>query len=166
MPDYYGYFLNSSRSTMGYETVEISHPNFTRTYWIVRNSRAGLTATLETGASQAFEYYPLKITAKESRANLDAALEIQLGDLGEILPLEMDAIIAASGFGTKPIVKYRTYRSDDLTAPMFGPITLQVGNFTFKREGAAFTAEAPSLNISETGEVYTIDRFPMLRGCL
>lgn len=166
MADYYGYFLNSKKNVIEYETLEISHPNFTQTHWIVRNRRGGLVAQLEDESYQTFLYVPLKITPKDSRANLDCAFDIQLGDLGEILPLERDAVIAADGFSTKPTVKYRTYRSDDLTTPMLGPITLQASQFTFKREGCAFTAEAPSLNIAETGETYTLDRFPMLRGCL
>ena len=164
--DYAAYFLNSRSSVIQYELLEVSHPDFTQTYRVVRNAREGLTVTLETGLSRHFTYYPLRISAKGARDNLDCSLEIQLGDLGEILPAEMDAIAAADGFQTKPTVKYYVYRSDDLTQPLHGPLILEVTDFSFKREGAQFEAKAPSLNISKTGEVYDLDRFPMLRGFL
>ena len=70
------------------------------------------------------------------------------------------------GFSEKPRVVYRTYRSDDLTRPLFGPIVLEVDSFAFNREGSTFTAKAPSLNINKTGELYRLERFPMLRGFL
>lgn len=166
MTTYAEYLLNSSRSVIEYETVEISHPNFTQTYRVVRNAVAGLTAKVETGITSTFQYYPLKISASGARDNLDCSLTFQLGDLGEVLPAEMDAIDAASGWTTKPTVIYRTFRSDDLTAPMFGPITLEVVDFSFKREGCQFEARAPWLNVVKTGELYDLDRFPMLRGFL
>lgn len=164
MSEYSEFFLNSGSNVVELELLEISHPNFTKTYYIVRNAVAGVTVTLETAASQAFEYYPLQITPIGSGNDLDQVLRIQLGDLGGILPQELDAVSAGGGFATKPTLIYRTYRSDDLTAPLYGPITLEISALTFKREGAAFEAHAPRLNSTATGEVYNTSRFPMLRG--
>ena len=96
---------------------------------------------------------------------LDQSFTISLGDLGEILPAELDAVATADGFDEKPVLIYRTYRSDVLTAPLF-VITLEVESFTFNEQGAVFEAKAPSLNINKTGETYTFARFPMLRGFL
>lgn len=166
MTTYSEFFLNSKSSVVQLELLEISHPNFTKTYRIVRNAVEGVTVTLEDASIQTFDYYPLRITGTETRENLDFSLQIDLGDLGEVLPPELDAVSSASGFETKPIVKYRTYRSDDLTAPLFGPLVLEVKSFSFNREGSTFEAKAPSLNVNKTGELYKIDRFPMLRGFL
>jgi hypothetical protein len=66
----------------------------------------------------------------------------------------------------KPTVTYRTYRSDDLSAPMFGPVVMEIQAIAMTRQGSSFEAKAPSLNVSRTGETYTIDRFPGLRGFL
>ena len=164
MSDYTEFFLNAGSNVVELELLEISHPNFSQTYRIVRNAVAGVTVTLEDSSSATFEYYPLQITPMGSGDDLDQALKIQLGDLGTLLPQELDAVSAAGGFGTKPVLKYRTYRSDDLTAPLYGPITLEISNLTFKREGAAFEAHAPRLNSTATGEIYSTTRFPMLRG--
>lgn len=166
MSDYSEFFLDSASNIARLELLEISHPNFTQTYYIVRNATTGLTVALEDLSSVDFVYYPLQITRIGARENLDFGLRVDLGDLGEILPNELDAVASAGGFETKPVVKYRTYRGDDLTAPLEGPFVLEVVSFSFTRQGSSFEAKAPSLNVSETGELYTIDRFPMLRGSL
>lgn len=166
MTDYAEFFLGSKASVVQLELLEISHPSFTKVYRVVRNAKAGVTVTLETAEVAAFDWYPLKITSTAARADLGQDIQIDLGDLGEVLPLELDAVASSDAFATKPTVKYRTYRSDDLTVPLFGPLVLEVTTFAFKREGSGFTAKAPELNISKTGELYRLDRFPMLRGFL
>lgn len=166
MPDYTEFFLNSNSDVVELDLLEISHPSFTQTYYVVRNAVAGVTVTLEDTTEQEFVYYPLRITPTSASDDLDQVLRIDLGDLGEVLPTELDAITADDGFGIKPAVKYRTYRSDDLSAPMYGPITLEVLTLNFTREGCSFEARAPQLNTNKTGELYTINRFPMLKGFL
>jgi hypothetical protein len=166
MSNYADYFLRSSSSIVQLELIEISHPSFSKVYRVVRNAVAGVTVTLETNEVFFFEYFPLQISMGSTRDDLDQSITINLGDLGEILPKELDAVKSANTFSTKPVVTYRTYRSDDLTAPMLGPVLLEVDNLAFNKEGVSFEAKAPSLNVSKTGEVYKLDRFPMLRGFL
>ena len=166
MSRYTEFFLNSKSSVVQLETLEVSHPDFTKTYRVVRNAVEGVTLTLENGNSATFDYYPLQIENAGVRDDLDQSIKINLGDLGEVLPKELDKVSSNDGFGTKPIVIYRTYRSDDLSRPLFGPVTLEVSTFAFNREGSTFEAKAPSLNINKTGEIYSLDRFPMLRGFL
>ena len=131
MSDYTEFFLNSSAAVKGYDLLQISHPNFSQVYYLVRNCRNGVTVTLETSASQAFQYYPLQMKGLGANNNLDQILSIQLGDLGDTLPTELDAVAAADGFLTKPVVVYRVYRSDDLSVPLYGPINLEIVNIAF-----------------------------------
>ncbi len=166
MTSYAEFFLKSKSSVVQLETLEISHPNFTKVYRVVRNAVQGVSVKLENGLSATFDYYPLSIENAGVRDDLDQAITINLGDLGEVLPKELDEISSNNGFGTKPTVVYRTYRSDDLTRPLFGPVLLEVTSFAFNREGSTFEAKAPSLNVNKTGERYKLDRFPMLRGFL
>jgi hypothetical protein len=163
---YYSYFLNSSSSVVQLELFEISHPSFSKTYRIVRNAVDGVTVTLEDASSHLFEYYPLKVTPATSGDDLEQVLNIDLGDLGQVVPQEIDAVNAAGTLSTKPTLIYRTYRSDDLSAPLEGPHRFQVNNISFKKEGASFEASAPKVNQTSTGEIYTLDRFPMLQGFL
>ena len=163
--EYIDFFLNSKSSIVELELIEIEHPLFSQIYRVVRNAVDGVTVTLENGDVADFEYYPLALDASAVREDLDFAIKIKLGDLGEVIPKEIDNVSAVnSGFSSKPTVKFRTYRSDDLAKPMYGPIVLEITEFNFNREGAEFEAKAPLLNISKTGEVYTLDRFPMMRG--
>lgn len=163
---YSDYFLNTAPSIIQYETLEISHPSFTQTFYIVRNNTAGLTAYLEDHTQVTFTYYPIRVTPAQTKRDLDQVFSFEIGDLGELLPTQIDAIAAAGTFNTKPTVKYRLYRSDILTQVMYGPVELQVTAFACNREGAVFEAKAQSLNMNRTGQVYTLDRFPMLRGFL
>jgi hypothetical protein len=166
MSRYSEFFLNSRTDVVQLELLEISHPAFSRTYRIVRNAVAGVTVTLEDSTDATFDYYPLQMTPVGNRDNLDSGIRVDLGDLGEILPTELDAVAAAGGFSTKPTIIYRCYRSDDLSAPLFPALMLEVETFSFTKDGASFEAKAPSVNVTKTGEAYSIARFPMLRGFL
>lgn len=313
MPDFAAFFLNSDSNVIQLETVEITHPYFSKKYFLVRNATQGLTATLEDSTVQAFDYYPVNITPSGSYNDLDLQLQVSFGDLGTILPQELDRMmtdtqqtvyqgsllgawcdgagnllmppflvgkggsfyvpegattlqlgtcdsfdfdntgsfsvsingVATTVFGTtrlydytagvkndaypysptsstapvvvavsvgqllqisvtgtveisgggsmlnglgqpdqlsagvpgtyvvrpslpkttiKPTLIYRTFRSDDLSAPLYGPIEFEVISISFKKEGATLQCNSPRLNLTSTGELYTLDRFPMLFG--
>lgn len=166
MSRYSEFFLNSKASVVALELLEISHPSFSQVYRRVRNAIHGVTVTLEDATVATFDYYPLKITSMGARTDLESGFRIDVGDLGEVLPLELDLVAQADTFDVKPTVIYRSYRSDDLTQPLFGPLRLEIATFSFTREGASFEAKAPSLNNNRTGETYDLTRFPMLRGFL
>jgi hypothetical protein len=160
------YFLGARRDVVSLELIEISHPSFSQTYRRVRNARDGVTVTLETAAEATFSYYPMNIVALGDQADLDTGVRIDFGDLGEVLPKELDLIYADDAMDVKPAVIYRAYRSDDLSAPLIGPLRLEAPSFSFTREGASFVAAAPYVNNNRTGQVYTLPRFVTLRGFL
>lgn len=166
MSAYTEFFLSGLRSAVQLELLEISHPNFLHTYRKVRNARKGVTVTLEDSTSKTFDYLPMKLTNLGTRDDLDSGVGVSFGDLGKIIPKELTRIKEEDGFDTPPTVKYRTYSSNNLTAPLFGPINLEIKTFSTKREGCSFEAKAPQLNYSATGMLYKLDRFPMLRGAL
>lgn len=166
MSIYTEFFLNSSANVVQLELIELSHSQFSKVYRIVRNACQGITVTLETAEVATFDYYPLRIEAGQTKDDLDQTFTITLGDTGEVLPVELDNVAAASAFEEKPRLVYRTYRSDVLTEPLFGPIELEIESLVFNRDGVSFAAKAPSLNVNKTGEIYSLERFPMLRGFL
>lgn len=166
MSRYSEYFLNSPATVALLELIEISHSAFSRVFRCVRNNVQGVTVTLETGDSAFFEYVPMTITGSGNSDDLDQEIKVQFGDTGEMLPTELDRVAAADAFSERPSVVYRAYRSDDLSTPLVGPLRLEIASLPFAREGVSFVAKAPSLNVSRTGEVYKLDRFPGLRGCL
>jgi len=166
MSQYSEFFLNCKASVIQFELIEIFHPNFSKTYRLVRNAVEGVTVKLEDSLNYFFEYAPLKISLANEQDNLDQIIKIQLGDLGEIIPKELGLVEIADGFSIKPVVKFRTFKSSDLDNVLYGPLVLEIKNFTFTREGSVFEVKAPSLNISKTGEIFSLERFPMLRGLL
>jgi hypothetical protein len=169
MPSPYSqFFLNANSNIIQFETIQISHPLFSQIYYIVRNAVAGINATLEDATVKAFAYYPMQITPSGSYNDLDQTLQIVFGDLGQVLPQELDrlnlSVGAIPGTYTKPTLKYRTFRSDDLSGPLFGPVVFLIDTIAFTKQGATFRCSARRLNLAATGEPYGMDRFPMLRG--
>jgi len=160
------YFLGGARTDVRLELVEFSHPSFSQVYRKVRNAAEGVLVTLEDGSAAPFDYYPMSIEAMGNAGNLDTGVRISFGDLGEVLPRELDRVYADDAMATKPVVLYRVYRSNDLTRPMIGPLRLQATAFSFTSEGATFDAAAPYVNNNKTGETYNLTRFPALRGFL
>ncbi len=161
------FFFKSTRAVVQLDTLEFSHPSFSQTFYKVRNARNGLIAKLSaSGNTQLFDFLPMQIKNLGARNDLDAGLQIVMGDLGEELPKQFDRIEKDDTWHIKPTVKYRVYRSDNLSAPLVGPYTFEIKSISFNRNGVSFEARAPGLNYSTTGELYKIDRFPMLRGAL
>lgn len=120
-----------------------------------------------------YQYLPMIIKTLGVTNSLDQSMEITLGDVGQIITAEISLIAAANGFQTKPELTYREYRSDEYVmqdgdpvyiAPMFGPFTLEINALAFSKEGAVFTAKPEQFNLTRTGEVYDVGRFPMLAG--
>lgn len=161
------FFLKSNRSAVQFELLEISHPKFSQTYYICRNHRDGVTVTLEDGVTkQRFDYYPVSMKNDGARDNLDTGIQIVFGDLGTILPQELDKVENADAFLTYPTCIYRTYSSNDLSRPLVGPFVYEIASISSNQKGATMQAKAPGLNVNRTGELYKVDRFPMLRGFL
>lgn len=159
------YYTNSAPSVIQYDCLEISHSNFTQIHRIVRNAPKGLTVTHEGPAGPfVYDYEPCNITPMGASSDLTQSLGVTLGDLGSIIQAEIAAVTAANGMNERPIVVFRTYRSDDLLVPMSGPSTLEISKVTTSAEGNSFSAQAPLLNNSRTGKLYDKTIFPMLLG--
>ena len=161
------YFLNSKSSLVLYECLTLRHPNFQEPHHLVRNSINGLRARLETGGFRDHIYTPMAITPSSSRNDLNFSIQVQLGDLGETFPQELDRVLANEGFLIRPRCDYRAWRSDRLEiGPTVGPILLQVDQFDFNENGCQFNANPQPLNFNSTGRLYTLTDFPMLRGTI
>ena len=163
MSVYSEFFLNSKSSVVQLELLEISHNSFSKIYRIVRNAVNGVTIPL----IGTFEYYPLKIRQGSTQeGNLDTTINVDLGDLGDVVGAEIDRALAAVTMTTKPQFRYWTYREDNLDTPLYGPVQLEITTISMTREGVSFQAISRQFNLNKTGEAYTFDRFPMLRTLL
>ena len=163
--DLAGYFLDTTAAVAALDLFEITHPNFSQPYRFVPKVAAGVTVDLSpTELAATFQYVPADITPPAARDDTDASVKVTLGDIGETIATEMDNVAASCGFLVKPQVRYWLFRSDSLSAPLVGPLVLEVDDIEFGKDGATFEATAPQLNARGTGERYSLDRFPMLRG--
>ncbi len=167
MPDYAAFFLSSRQDVVQLELIEITHPSFSQPYRFVRNHADGVVVDLsaeEEGV--AFQYYPARVSLRGSRDDLDSQIRIDLGDTGEIIPQEIDRVHDGGGFTVRPQLRYWAFRSDDLTEPLFGPLTMETSAINTNEGGASMDCRAPATNLTRTGERYKLDRFSSLRGFL
>lgn len=163
------YFFNSRSDVSQLEMIEVTHPNFTKTYRICRNAPYYEPVTVDLSPDErgvTFDWYPLGVEHKGAQADLDYAIQFNLGDLGEEIPDQLDAVTAANGFKIKPQLRYWAFRSDMLDQPMIGPIRLEIPSITLTEEGSSFEARAQTLNQIKTGIRYTLVDYPPLRGFL
>lgn len=160
------YFLNSKSSVGQLDTIQVSHPLFSQTYFLVRNHLKGFSGKLENGGTVFFQYVPMQISLGAVKDNLDQTIDITLGDLGDTITQELKKLRKVKTKLEKPKFIYRTYRSDDFSRPLYGPINLTIADFQLLSSGCSFQAKADSLNVVKTGEIYDLERFPMLRGVI
>ena len=80
MGTYSDYFLNSRASVVQLELVELTHPNFTQPYRIVRNAADGITVDLSPSElAVPFTYYPARVEQLGARDDLRVIL-VKLAD--------------------------------------------------------------------------------------
>jgi hypothetical protein len=85
--------------------------------------------------------------------------------MGTQLAADIDAVLAGAFYDIKPTVKYRLYRHDDLSAPIYTLKTLEVSNMSRDNSGSTtFVAMAQQLNNTKTGQIYSFVDYPALRG--
>lgn len=173
------FFFKAPPAAVRLQLLEISHPRFSQTFKVVRNFVSAIYVQHEDTQIVQYQHFPLRISEVGSDNSLDQEIQVTLGDLGQVLPVELDNVNIANAMQTKPVLKYREYLSNSyvmavtsgLNQPLYinpvrGPFTLEVNSIAFNKQGAVFTAKPPAFNRVRTGEYYTVERFPMLRGFL
>lgn len=163
MPDY-NFWLSGNPDDARLMCVEISHPAWSKPYRIIQNHADGLSVKHENGVSYWYEHVPLTIQRGSNSDDLDQEITIGVGDLGEDFPQELDAARASQYSHIRPALNYREFNLSDLTKPQLTILGLEVTDYEPKREGAVFVCRAKQMNLTKTGEVYTLDNTPTLRG--
>lgn len=163
MPDY-NYWLSGNPDDVRLLLVEITHPAWSKVYRIVQNHADGITVQHENTFSYEYEYVPLTIQKGSNSDDLDQEITIGVGDLGEDFPKELEAARASQYSHIRPTLNYREYNLSDLTKPQVTILGLEVTDYEPKIEGAVFVCRAKQMNLTKTGEPYTLDNTPTLRG--
>lgn len=150
------------------ECVEISHPDFTEPFRFVKNDTEGVTVKHEsTGADITYNYQPMSIQRSTVNNDLDQKLNLTIADVDDALIKSVVSARLGTNWKVRPSVRWRLYRDDDLTAPMVSLQTLEIATLSKDNSGnCTFDAQAPELNSVKTGEIYSLERFPLLRGMI
>lgn len=157
------YWLVGRHDEVRLECIEITHPSFTKNYRFVRNHADGVRVKHENGTYYDYEYLPLTIAASKSSDDLQQGFTIGIGDVGDIMPKEIQRLRNGSYPNVRPIVNYRVYLTSDLTQPMTSVLGLEVTDNQRQKSGAVFSCKAKETNKTSTGVKYTLDKFPTLR---
>ncbi len=177
---YSDYYFNSPPATVELDMLEIQHFRFNPTIFRLTsngdiqditgtdafgNPLRGCVVTHEGGAGPfEYTYVPMKIDRLGSGTDMDQAIKVTLGDVGEILAQQLKLIDSFNANSVKPIVRYRAYRSDVLTTPLtVTPVILEMKRVSFNKQGAAFEAVSPYLNVGKTGIIYDTIKFKTMK---
>jgi hypothetical protein len=106
------FFFEESPAAVRLQLLEIYHPSFSRTYRLVRNQSEGVYVQHEDEEFPTFyQYIPIRLEEIGSDNSMDQSLEVTIGDVGELIPLEIELANSANKMNIKPILTYREYNS-------------------------------------------------------
>lgn len=156
----YEYYLNNNPAGERIvEVVEISHSAFPETFYLCKEPE-GVFVTLEDGTVVKAEGVNMQIQRADSKENLDEKFQFDFNDTeakiqryANMIPLDSEE---------KVKVTYRLYMASDTNDPALKSI-LEGETLSFKIGSATINAQAPTLVANRTGELYTLERFPMLQ---
>lgn len=158
MTDYVSFYLNNTNDPIPFECIEMDHPSFATPYRFVMNAADGVRA-----GGNWYEYKPMQIEKSNVTNDLDQKFSITLEDLDDKLFSAFNAIPFDSD--VSPSFRYRMFREDMLDEALIEVQTLEVASFSKDAQGLlTFDAEAPVLNSSKTGKVYSVEDYPLLQG--
>lgn len=158
------HWLRGRHDDIRVECIEIIHPSFSRHYRFVRNAVDGIRVKDERGYWKDYDYLPISIKPGQSANNLEQSFTMGIGDVGEVMPFELDRLRRGSYAHVKPTVNYRTYLTSDLSEAMMSVRGLEITDNQPQKQGAVFKCKARELNKTSTGICFTYDRFETLRG--
>lgn len=142
-----------------YHTISISHSQMSKTYNLVMDS-VELIANDENGLLITYSPAAMLESGSMQTNDLDQTASYTISDVFNVLDGELDRIDIDS---VEPIVvTFRAYHSDYLSKPVevltynANSVAQAKGSFTIK-------TGVPDLNSDQTGEIYNLDDFPMMR---
>lgn len=156
------YWLRGRHDDVRLECIEITHPSFTKIYRFVRNHADGVR--VKHGSWYDYEYLPITIKTSKSADNLNQGMSLGIGDVGDIIPMEIDRLRNGSHKTSRPIINYRVYLTSDLSTPVDSILGLEVTDNNPQNAGAVLTCRARDLNKSSTGLIYNLYDDPTLIG--
>ena len=168
MSEAYKKFLASAPAAQReFRTIEVHHPSFVKVHRFVKDFE-DQTLTLEQTAPRNYGedvlFTALSMEIQEPRESQDGdqILQVSLGAIGTEVEDELQNI-SGEDYLTPIEVIYRKYYSGDLENPVL-VLNLSASNFSFDGYTiVGFTGEDTDLTNKQSGELYTLSRFPQLK---
>lgn len=164
MADQNSFFLTDTSGVRKVDTIELNHPDwaspfFFQSEWIDED----IIATNEDLNTVTYQYQLFKVDRNNVVADLDQSVSVTFLDYIDELKYAVN-----SANHMQPItLKYRMFRDDDFSSPLDFIQVLEVLKVTSNGDGiVTFDASAEGLNNIRTGDVYTINKFPSLKGII
>lgn len=158
------FFLTDTSAVRKVDTIELNHPDWSKPFffqseWIDED----MVANNEDGAKVTYQYQLFQVDRNNVVADLDQGVSITFADYID----ELKTAINSADHMKAVTLKYRMFRDDDLSSPLDFIQTLQVLKVNNDANGTVtFEASAEQLNSVKTGDVYTINKFPALKGAV
>ena len=166
MTDYVSFFLNTDQTVLALNCLEISHPTFDSFYYCAEISR-DTSINHEDFTQHTYKPKVMRIDRRNVSADLDQTIAITIGDVDSEFMKHFENIRKSEYPRVRPSLKFRMYRNDDLINPLVVLPELEIKNISKDGSGnVTFQAQAQELNSVSTGEIYTLDDYPSLRGSL
>lgn len=166
--EYKKFVASMPQAQREFRTIEIFHPDFSSLLRFVQDFTSDSftlesTAPRNPGASVVFDAIAAKIIEPKEAGGIDSVLTVDLGAVGNEVNDQVDQITPDGALIPIELI-YRKYYSGDLTTPVL-VLTLSVSEINFQGySGVGFLAEDSNLTTKRAGELYTIERFPTLKG--
>lgn len=156
------FFLTNTASVAKIDAIELYHPDFGYLRFQYYDEE-GLDLKHEDASVKHYYFESFDIARGNITSDLDQSFSITFSDYKDFLRGNIDSIQ-----DMQPILfSWRQYRSDDLNSPMFIQRDLHIVRVNYDSSGlVTFEASAEQLNNVKTGDSYTLDRFPTLRGAV
>ena len=168
MSEAYKKFLASAPAAQReFRTIEIYHPSFVKVYRFVKDFEDQTlileqTAPRDHSRSVLFTAISMEIQEPRESQDGDQILQVSLGAIGTQVEAELQSI-QGEDYLTPIEVVYRKYYSGDLENPVL-VLSLSASNFSFDGYTVVgFTGEDTDLANKQSGELYTLSRFPQLK---
>lgn len=142
-----------------YRTISISHSLMSKTYHLVMDTNE-LLADDELGNPITYSPAAMLESGSMQTNDLDQTASYTISDTFNVLDSELDRIPVEDSEAI--VVTFRGYHSDFLSAPVevfkynANSVSQAKGSFTLK-------TGVPDLNSDQTGQIYNLDDFPMMR---
>jgi hypothetical protein len=135
-------------------------------YW------GGFTANDSYGASRAYKFVPISFNIPSVSADMVSSVVFNVSDLnkdgtslGSNISIR-NLVDSVPDGDTRPLLIsvyiYISYPDGTFSGVAEGPYELEVTDITFTDIGCSFTAKSPDAVYASCGEIYTVERFPML----